>query len=66
MSDFFVILVLKTVIYFSKFLDFQDFKSLEFEHSELNSDITDTRYIVFDRKVHFLRYACDKKAHLLI
>ena len=22
-------------------------------------------YVVFDRKVHFLRYACEKKAHLL-
>ena len=40
MSDFFVILVLKTVVYFSKLLDFQDFESLEFEHSESNSDIT--------------------------
>ena len=46
MSDFFisassiqaVMLVLKTVIYKSKLLDFQNFASLEFEHSESNTD----------------------------
>ena len=37
MSDFFVMLVLKTVIYKSKLLDFQNFASLELEHFELNT-----------------------------
>ena len=37
MSDFFVMLVLKTVIYKSKLLDFQNFESLELEHSEPNT-----------------------------
>ena len=39
MSDFFVILVLKTVIYNSKLLDFQNCKSLELEHSEINTQL---------------------------
>ena len=38
MSDFFVMLIFKTVIYKSKFLDLKDFASLELEHSELNTD----------------------------
>ena len=37
MSDFFVKLVLKTVIYISKLLDFQNFTSLELEHSSSNT-----------------------------
>ncbi len=41
MSDFIVILVLKTVICKSKLLDFQNFESLEFEHSGSNSDFMD-------------------------
>ncbi len=43
MSDFFVILVLKTVIYHSKLLDFQNCESLELEHSESNTDFMDGR-----------------------
>ncbi len=38
MSDFFVTLVLKTVIYNSKLLGFQDCESLELEHYELNTN----------------------------
>ena len=38
MSDFFVMLVFKTVIYKSKLLDLKDFTGLELEHSELNTD----------------------------
>ena len=34
MSDFFVILVLKTVIYYSKLLGFQNFVCLKLEHYE--------------------------------
>ena len=34
MFDFFVMLVLKTVIYISKLLDFQNFASLKLEHYE--------------------------------
>lgn len=45
MSDFFVTLVLKTVVYHSKLLDFQDYESLELEHSGSNSDITDRHYL---------------------
>jgi len=45
MSDFFVTLVLKTVVYHSKLLDFQDYESLELEHSCSNSDITDRHYL---------------------
>ena len=45
MSDFFVTLVLKTVVYFSKLLDFQYFESLELEHSESNSYIIDRNYL---------------------
>ena len=37
MSDFFVMLVLKTVICKSKLLDFQYFASLELEHNESDS-----------------------------
>jgi len=40
MSDFFVTLVLKTVAYFSKLIDFHGFTSLELEHSDSNSEIT--------------------------
>ena len=39
MSDFCVILVLKTVIYKSKLFDFQNLESLELEHSELNTQL---------------------------
>ena len=38
MSDFFVMLVFKTVIYKSKLLDFKNFASLKLEHSELNTE----------------------------
>ena len=38
MSDFFVILVFKTVIYESKLFDFKDFASLELEHPEPNTN----------------------------
>ena len=38
MSAIFVILVLKTVIYFIKFLDFQNYESLDSEHSESNTN----------------------------
>ena len=41
MSDFFVMLVLKTVIYKSKLLDFQNYASLELEHSEPDTDYID-------------------------
>ena len=41
MSDFFVMLVFKTVIYKSKLLDFKDFAGLELEHSESNTDFMD-------------------------
>ena len=41
MSDFFVMLVFKTVIYKGKLLDFKDFASLKLEHSELSTDIMD-------------------------
>ena len=46
MSDFFVMLVLKTVIYKSKLLDFQNYASLELEHSEPDTDFMDKPYIV--------------------
>ena len=45
MSDFFVMLVFKTVIYKSKLLDFKDFASLELEHSESNTDFVDGHYL---------------------
>ena len=41
MSDFFVMLVLKTVVYKSKLLDFQNYASLELEHSELDTYFMD-------------------------
>ncbi len=41
MSDFFVVLVFKTVIYKSKLLDFKYFASLELEHYKLNTDFMD-------------------------
>ena len=41
MSDFFVILVLKTNIYKSKLIVIQYFESLELKHSESNTDILD-------------------------
>jgi len=41
MSDFFVTLVLKTVVYFSKLLGFKDCESLELKHYESNTDIPD-------------------------
>lgn len=36
-----VLFVLKTVIYYSKLLDFQNCESLECVHSELNNDFID-------------------------
>ncbi len=39
MSDFFVMLVLKTVICKSKLLDFQNFASLELEHYESDAQL---------------------------
>ena len=41
MSDFFVMLVFKTVIYKSKLLDFRYFASLELEHYKLNTNFRD-------------------------
>jgi len=41
MSDFFVMLVLKTVIYYSKLLGFQNYASLELEHYESDTDFMD-------------------------
>ncbi len=41
MSDFFVMLVLKTVVYQSKLLDFKYFTGLKLEHFELNTHFTD-------------------------
>ena len=41
MSDFFVMLVFKTVIYKSKILHYKDFAILELEHSESITDFLD-------------------------
>ena len=41
MSDFFVMLVLKTVIYYSKVLDFQNFACLKLEHYSSDTDFMD-------------------------
>lgn len=41
MSDFFVTLALKTVVYYSKLLGFQDCESLELDHYEPNTDFMD-------------------------
>ena len=51
MSDFFVILVLKTVIYYSKLLGFQNFVCLKLEHYESDTDFIDRYYIVFVHNV---------------
>ena len=45
MSDFFVILVLKTVIYYSKLLGFQNFVCLKLEHYESDTDFIDRLYL---------------------
>ena len=50
MSEFIVTLVLKTVVYVSKLLDFQDFESLDLEHSEPNSGITDRHYLALSKQ----------------
>ena len=41
MSDLFVILVLKTVIYISKLLGFKDCECLNIEHYDPNTDFMD-------------------------
>ncbi len=41
MSDFFVMLVFKIVIYERKLLDFKNLVSLELKHSESNTDFMD-------------------------
>ena len=46
MSDFFVMLVLKTVIYYSKLLGFQNFASLKLEHYKSDTEFIDRLYIV--------------------
>ena len=45
MSDFFVILVLKTVIYYSKLLGFQNFVCLKLEHYSSDTDFIDRHYL---------------------
>ena len=47
MSDFFVILVLKTVIYYSKLLGFQNFACLKLEHYKSDTDFMDKHYLLF-------------------
>jgi len=54
MPYFFVMLVLKTVIYYSKLLDFQNYASLELEHSEPDTDFIDKHYLVVDVSFIFL------------
>ena len=49
MSDFFVMLVFKTVIYKSKLLGFKDLAGLELEHSELTTDFMDEHELVVGR-----------------
>ena len=49
MSDFFVMLVLKTVIYYSKLLGFQNFACLKLEHYESDSDFMDKHYLELRR-----------------
>ena len=44
MSGFFVMLVIKTVIYHCKLLDFNDITSLELEHSGLSTDLKMNTY----------------------
>ena len=61
MSDFFVMLVLKTVIYKSKLLDFQNFACLKLEHYSSNTDFMDRHYLVSVHNVRFLRYSRIKK-----
>ena len=51
MSDFFVMLVLKTVIYYSKLLGFQNFACLKLAHYESDTDFMDKHYIVQSSKV---------------
>ena len=48
MSDFFVMLVLKTVIYYSKLLGFQNFACLKLEHYESDTDFIDRHYLFVD------------------
>ena len=48
MSDFFVMLVLKTVIYYSKLLGFQNFACLKLEHYSSDTDFMDRHYLVVD------------------
>ena len=57
MSDFFVMLVLKTVIYKSKFLDFQNFASLKLEHSESNTDFIDRYYLEFVYNIRINKFS---------
>ena len=45
MSDFFVMLVLKTVIYYSKLLGFQNFACLKLEHYSSDTDFMDKHYL---------------------
>ena len=45
MSDLFVILVLKTVIYNSNLLGFQDCECLDLEHYDPDTDFIDGHYI---------------------
>ena len=45
MSDFVVTLVLKTFIYSSKLLGFQDCVSLELEHYDPNTNFIDRLYL---------------------
>ena len=44
MSDFFVMLILKTVIYYSKLLGFQNFACLKLEHYSSDTDFIDRHY----------------------
>ena len=65
MSDFFVMLVLKTVIYYSKLLGFQNFACLKLEHYKSDTEFIDRLYIVFVYNVRFSRYARFENSHLL-
>ena len=57
MSSNFVMLVLKTNIYFSKLIVIQHCTSLVSEHSIPDSDLMEGHEIVFVHNVRFLRYA---------
>ena len=52
MSDFFVMLVLKTVIYYSKLLGFQNFACLKLEHYESDTDFIDKLYLEFIHNIN--------------